>query len=152
MKSIHLEYYNRAKEKIMRKILIADDDRNFLKVLQHILKKHGYQVVACPDGETALKQMGQDNYMAVITDFKMGRISGLRVARTARSKNPPIPVFILSAYAEGLLKAHAEHFWGSWLKNAGQQVFAKPFDEPTLIGALKNLESDSRPSGDNQKR
>lgn len=136
----------------MRKILIADDDRNFLKVLQHILRKHGYQVDACPDGETALRQIGEDNYMAVITDFKMGRISGLRVAKTARSKNPPIPVFILSAYAEGLLTAHAEHFWGSWLKNAGQQVFAKPFDEPSLIGALKNLESGNRRPAEKQEQ
>jgi len=124
----------------MQKILIADDDQNFLKVLQHILNKHGYQVFACADGETALEQMDKDSYMAVITDFKMGRVSGLRVAKTAQSKNPPIPVFILSAYADGLLTAYTEDYWGSWLNDARQRVFSKPFDEAALISALKNLE------------
>ena len=61
----------------------------------------------------------------------MRRVSGLKVARIAKSKNPPIPVFIVSAYAESLSKS-------SW-SELPDRIFPKPLDKKSLFAALEDI-------------
>ena len=123
----------------MDKILLVDDDPSFLTVIRYILRKYGFQVVGCSSGEEAIELLNSNGFGLVISDFKMGRISGLRVARTALGKKPLIPVFILTAFADGFINIINGESWGSSWKYFPNRVLSKPVDETTLITAIENL-------------
>ena len=117
----------------MNKILIIDDDPKFLKVAQYIISGKGYGVTTCSSGEEALELIESNKYMVIISDYKMGRISGLTIARATKIKNPSIIVIILTAYAGGFPLS----IWGQ----VPDLVIAKPVDWNTLVEAIRNLES-----------
>jgi CheY-like chemotaxis protein len=123
----------------MKEILLVDDDSSFLTVIQYFLRKYGYQVTTCSSGEDAIELLRSDDFSLVISDLKMGKISGIRVAKAALEKNPPIPVLILTAYAEGLSNAFDKGFWGKHWKLFPNRVLSKPVDETILITAIRNL-------------
>lgn len=123
----------------MGKILLVDDDLSFLTVIRYFLRKYGYQVIACSSGEEAIELLRSRDFSLVISDFKMGRVSGLRVARTALRKNPPIPVIILTAYPDGLTNVIDQEFRESSWRYFPNRVLTKPIDETKLITAVENL-------------
>ncbi len=69
------------------KILIADDDQSSRKVLEHILRSSGHQVIATSDGMEAWKQLQpEDAPRLAIIDWVMPRIDGLELCRRIRSE------------------------------------------------------------------
>jgi len=124
---------------VMKKILLVDDDPSFLAVAGYLLRKHRYHVVACSSGEEAIELLESNGFGLVISDFRMGQVSGLRVASTALMKNPPIPVIILTAYADGLTNAIDQEFRERSRRYYPNLVLTKPIDERKLINAIENL-------------
>lgn len=116
----------------MKRILVVDDDTNFLKVIVFALAKEGYDVSECTSGEAAIDLINSDSYSAVISDYRLRGVSGLAVVRAARKKKPPIPTFLLTAYAGSL--------YGSTWGNLPEKVFPKPVDIGKLIEAIEGLD------------
>ncbi len=85
----------------MQKILIVDNDPIILRLLTNLLKKHGYQSLAAPDGLTALNILKTVTPDVMIVDLIMPNISGERLCRIVRSLPAlaSIPIIILSAVA-----------------------------------------------------
>ena len=67
-------------------ILIIDDEKNYLLVLQTLLEDEGYTVTATSDPETALAFLGESEVDVVVTDMKMPRISGREVLQCVRQR------------------------------------------------------------------
>lgn len=66
----------------MAKVLVVDDDPDFVKVTSKILKKAGHEVVSAANGAKALKTMRQTPPDVVLLDIMMSYIlDGLDVSR-----------------------------------------------------------------------
>ena len=66
----------------MAKVLVVDDDPDFVKVTSKVLEKAGYEVVSAANGATALKTMRQETPDLVLLDIMMSYIlDGLDVSR-----------------------------------------------------------------------
>jgi two-component system, OmpR family, alkaline phosphatase synthesis response regulator PhoP len=79
-------------------ILVVDDEKDILELLQYNLQKEGYRVLTADNGRSALKLVGQKPDLVVL-DVMMPEVDGWEVCRAIR-KNPStemIPVIFLTA-------------------------------------------------------
>jgi len=81
------------------KILIVDDEKSMCQYLSIMLKKEGYVVKTASNGSKAVKEVGDSNYDAVITDIRMEGMDGIEVLTAIKEIDPSIPVIIMTAYA-----------------------------------------------------
>lgn len=58
----------------MAKILVIDDDRDFIKITKMILQSSGYEVISAASGEEGLKVMRRERPNLVILDVMMAYI------------------------------------------------------------------------------
>ena len=66
----------------MAKVLVVDDDPDFVKVTSKILEKEGHEVVSAANGAKALKAMREETPDLVLLDIMMSYIlDGLDVSR-----------------------------------------------------------------------
>jgi CheY-like chemotaxis protein len=70
------------RRKTMAKVLVVDDDPDFVKVTTKVLEKAGYEVLSAPNGAKALQTMRQQRPDVVLLDIMMSYIlDGLDVSR-----------------------------------------------------------------------
>jgi two-component system, NtrC family, response regulator GlrR len=80
------------------RVLLVDDDKSLLRLLSLRLSAAGYQVTAVESGEQALLQIPLFHPHLVITDLKMGGMDGMTLFNRIHSRNPELPVLILTAH------------------------------------------------------
>ena len=78
-------------------ILIADDDRDILSIIETILQEDGYQTLTASDGEQAVMLVQTHAVQLLILDIMMPKKDGLSVLREIRQKNKHVPVLLLTA-------------------------------------------------------
>lgn len=83
----------------MRKILIAEDERDILDLIIFTLEFGGYDVVPTSNGEDALEMAHKENPDLILLDVRMPRMSGYEVCKRIKAENNTrdIPVVFLSA-------------------------------------------------------
>jgi len=79
-------------------LLVVDDETNIREGLAQLFSMEGYEVRTAKDGIEAKTIVDRDDIDVVITDFKMGRMSGLDLLQYIVSTHPGIPVIILTAH------------------------------------------------------
>lgn len=82
-----------------KKILVVDDEADFLEVIKVRLKANNYEVVTAVNGEEALKKIKEEKVSAVLLDILMPGIDGLEVLRRIRKTDEDLPVFIITAFS-----------------------------------------------------
>ena len=93
--------------KTLRKVLIVDDDPVVCKSFDRVLSGRGYAVVTVSDGAEALRKIAAEEYDAVFTDIRMPGMDGIAVAEHIKSRQPWLPVVIVSGYATAENEARA---------------------------------------------
>ena len=84
----------------MGKILVVDDDPEFVEITRMILESNGYEVASASDGEQSLEAMRQDRPDLVVLDVMMSSVlDGLSVCRQMRTESDlkDIPVIMVSS-------------------------------------------------------
>ena len=85
----------------MASILLVDDDRAQLTILQRILKREGYTIEVVGDSKAALESLDKQMFDLVISDMWMSsRFEGRDLLREIKRTDPDLPVLIMTAYAE----------------------------------------------------
>lgn len=112
-------------------ILIIDDEKNYLLVLQTLLEDEGYTVTALSDPETALAFLQESEVDVVVTDMKMPRITGLDVLERVKKQRPYIPVLIMTAF--GTIESAVET-----MKYGAFDYITKPFSNDELLLSIHN--------------
>ena len=85
----------------MPSILIVDDDKAQLTILQRILQREGYDVDTVEDSTSALAKIKEQMFDVVISDMWMSsRFEGRDLLREIKKIDPALPVLIITAYAE----------------------------------------------------
>ncbi|MGZ3494215.1 MAG: sigma-54-dependent transcriptional regulator [Thermodesulfobacteriota bacterium] len=79
-------------------LLIVDDDRVTIELLNEVLSQEGYEVSTALSGEEAIAQ-GIDNvFDIVITDVRMGAKDGMEVLRFFKRNAPETTVIMITAF------------------------------------------------------
>ena len=78
------------------KLLLVDDEKDFVNTLAERLELRGFQVQAALDGESALKIIETDPPQVVVLDVLMPGLSGLYVLQQMKARVPQIPVILLT--------------------------------------------------------
>ena len=83
-----------------KKILIVDDEADFIKMISVRLIANGYTVVTASDGKEGLAKIASENPDAVLLDILMPKIDGLRVLKIVRKRDKELPIFMITAYSD----------------------------------------------------
>jgi len=82
-----------------KKVLVVDDDPDFMEVIRRRLRADGYEVITAADGEEALKKVKEAKPDVMLLDVMMPKLDGLKVLRKIRKINKQLPVYILTAFS-----------------------------------------------------
>lgn len=83
-----------------RKILLVDDEVNFLKSIGESIKSWGYEVMESSSGEEALAALKNKKPDIMILDYRMPEKDGIATLREIRRINKRIQVIIFTAYPD----------------------------------------------------
>ncbi len=82
-----------------KKLLLVDDEINFLELFGRRLQKNGYDVVKLFNADEALAKISTEKPDAVLLDILMPGIDGFQVFKKIREQNKQLPVFIMTAFS-----------------------------------------------------
>ncbi len=108
-----------------QKILVVDDEASMREFLDVLLSKEGYTVTEAKNGKQAVNMIQKNNYDLILSDIRLGDITGLEVLKEAKKKNSNTIVIMISAYSTTEIAVEA--------MNEGAYDFVpKPFDNTEL--------------------
>lgn len=82
-----------------RKILVVDDEPDFLKIITMRLEASNYRVVTAVSGEEGLQKIKQEKPDVVLLDILMPKLDGLETLKKIREQNKDLPVYIITAFS-----------------------------------------------------
>lgn len=116
------------------KILLVDDDKDLLQVLQVSLELNAlFKVVTSLNGQEACFKFRNEDFDVVITDLKMPKMDGIEFIHAIK-KIREVPIFVISASLEAF-KFKMKEYKTRELKNI--HVIPKPFDPDELGRKIK---------------
>lgn len=121
----------------MKKILIADDEKNMRWILHKNLKEEGFVVIEAADGQEAFTLFIDSEPDMIILDYRMPGIDGIEILKRIKTINEKVPVIMITAH--GSTDAAVEA-----MKLGATDYISKPFDMEELKIAIKkalNIES-----------
>ena len=115
-------------------ILIVEDERLMLRLLERVFLQNGYHVLVASDGEQAIEiyRSYKARIGAVLLDLRIPKIAGKEVFRRMKEENAAVKVVIASGYLAPDIKAD--------LIFAGVKRFVdKPYVINELVQVFKNI-------------
>ena len=79
------------------RVLLVDDEEDFLESIGFWLSSKGYHVTKAHDGEAALAILKEGRHDVVFLDVMMPRLDGIETLRRLRTFNKDIPVVLVTA-------------------------------------------------------
>jgi CheY-like chemotaxis protein len=92
------DVYRRFNFEAPSRILLVDDEREFVQTLSERLLLRDMGSAVAYDGETALELVGEDQPDVMILDLKMPGIDGIEVLRRVKQTQPEMEVIILTGH------------------------------------------------------
>jgi two-component system response regulator PilR (NtrC family) len=110
-------------------ILVVDDELSMREFLELMLVKAGYRVDCAESGKEAVSKIGSRIYDLVLTDIRLGDLSGLDVLRAAKKRHNETVVILISAYATTETAVEA-------MNDGAYDYVPKPFDNNELRATI----------------
>jgi len=123
------------------RVLVADDNRVNIRVVQMILERAGHDVTAVQDGEQALDALAETTFDAVLMDLNMPVLDGLAATRLFRFGalgQPHTTIIGLTADVTGEARARC-------LEAGMDACLSKPIEPRFLLDALDGAMVQARP-------
>lgn len=80
------------------RVLVVDDDKNILGLTGQFVNKWGYETVICDSAEAALEKISQTPFNIILTDIKMGAMTGIALTQIVRKRFPSVAVIVMTGY------------------------------------------------------
>ncbi len=80
------------------RVLIADDEEDFLRFTASLFEKEGYECDCATDAHSAIEKLKQRRYDAVISDIRMPGNDDLKLVRETARIQEGVPVILVTAY------------------------------------------------------
>jgi CheY-like chemotaxis protein len=84
------------------RILLVDDNAHGLKARRMILMDHGYEVETAASGEAAWESFQKNHFDIVVTDYRMGGMTGVDLIQRIHESNSPARTVLLSGFIDCL--------------------------------------------------
>ena len=110
-------------------VLVVDDEKNTRVSLKTVLTDERYSVRTVESAEEALELLAREDFFMVITDARLGGMSGYELLGKARTQWPELPVLMITAYATPRLAVEA-------IQAGAVDYLAKPFAPEELLHAV----------------
>ncbi len=114
----------------MEAILIVDDEKNYLVVLETLLGSEGYEIATAGNARDALRLIGESDLDLVITDMKMPGMNGMELLEASKRVKPELPVIMMTAYGTIEMAVAA-------MKKQAFDYITKPFQNEELKLTIK---------------
>jgi len=115
-----------------KKILVVDDEPDFIEFLSIRLKSSGYDVISASDGESGLKKAQKEKPDLIILDILMPKINGFELCKRLKENEltKDMPVIMLTALAQ-------EKDLSKGLEEGADCFITKPFNSLDLLYEIK---------------
>lgn len=114
----------------MKRVLIADDEKNMRWVLSQAMEAEGFEAVQACDGKEALASIAEQQPDIMILDHRMPAPDGMEVLRRVRSSGGEFPIIMLTAHGNVAQAVEA-------MKAGANEYLTKPFDLDELKLAIE---------------
>lgn len=116
----------------MYKILVVDDSRPTLDLVQRNLSSKGFDVYTCTGVRDAVLFLDNSTIDLIITDYKMPGQSGLDLIRYVREHIDDIEIIMITGYPdiEGAVQA---------VRDGADEYLVKPFTDEELLAAVTRM-------------
>jgi DNA-binding response OmpR family regulator len=123
-----------------RRVLVVDDEGDFLATYERLLRRHGFLVIVAATRADGVAAVVRERPDLVISDLRLPDGSGLDVVRAARSMPEPPSVIVVTGYPSAETRQAA--------LAAGATIFlAKPFAAAGLLAAVRSSLRDGDNAG-----
>jgi len=115
------------------KIVVVDDERSIVRLVQVNLERQGYEVSCAFDGREGLAMIEREKPDLVVLDIKMPGLDGLDLLKMIRDHGDPaiqhIPVIMVAHIEQGYEERRA-------LDLGAKAFIRKPFEPHVLVEAV----------------
>jgi len=115
----------------MYKVLIADDNKQIVSILSEYCKKNNFTVSTVFDGETALKEIEENEFDIILLDVMMPKKDGFDVCRQVRTFLN-VPIIMITARGEDYEKIMG-------LEIGADDYIVKPFSPGEIIARINAI-------------
>ena len=107
------------------KVLIVDDNKQIISILEAYAKKEEYQTVIAVDGQEALDVFQRERPDIILLDVMMPKIDGFEVCRVIR-KTSNVPIIMITARGEDFEKIMGLEIGHQPYQRADDVVYSAP--------------------------
>src|SRR5438067_13637353 len=120
------------------KILVCDDERHIVRLIQVNLERQGYQVTTAFDGKEGLEKIRAERPDLVVLDVMMPYMDGFEVLKTIRREpeTESLPVIMLTAKAQDKDVYEGYHY-------GADMYLTKPFNPMEWVTFVKRIAAGS---------
>ena len=111
------------------KVLLVDDEEEFVETLAERMRTRGMDVSTSNSGADALQLVDEEDFDVVVLDLKMPGIDGLEALKRIKHRRPDIQVVLLTGYASVANGVEA-------IKEGALEFLEKPVDLASLTDAI----------------
>jgi len=122
-------------KKMSEKVLIVDDEEDFLEVMAERMKSRGMEVSTSTSAEEALVLIEKESFDAVILDFMMPGMDGIETLKAIKAAKPELQIILLTGHATVQKGVEA-------MKLGAMDVMEKPADLEILTEKIKIAKSE----------
>ena len=112
------------------KVLIVDDEKSIVDILEFNLKKEGYETLKVYDGGEGLRLAREENPDLILLDVMLPVMDGFSVCKTLREEGRNVPIIMLTAREEETDKVFG-------LETGADDYITKPFSMRELLARVK---------------
>jgi len=112
------------------RILVVEDNESLRIGVRLALEEKGYAVQEAANGEEAVRKLETEPFAVVITDIRLGDLSGVDILKKAKDVNSQIEVILMTAYATVDTAVQA-------LRLGAFDYIQKPFETEQLLHRVK---------------
>ena len=118
------------------KVLLVDDEKEFVAALSERLELRDMRVDSAGDGKTALEKASAKKYDIIILDLAMPGMDGIETLRELKKGNPDLHVILLTG--RGSLQKSVEA-----MKLGAMDFLEKPADINLLMEKIKTAKTEN---------
>lgn len=113
------------------KILLVDDEADFVETISMLLISQGYEVETALTGEQALSLINSGNFHLLVADINMPKMDGIELIRKVKGIQPDIRTIIVTGFPSNEIQAEA-------LALHVNNMLIKPFSTERFLEIINN--------------
>ena len=112
------------------KVLLVDDEKDFVETLALRLETRGLKVDVAANGEMALEKVREKSFDAIVLDLAMPGIDGIETLKRLRKINPDSQVVLLTGHATVKIATEA-------MRLGALDLLEKPVDIEAVVEKIE---------------